>query len=264
MARNINQITLIGAITDRPELKYTPAGLAILEVKLAGNHRYDGERTAVFYHQVTVFGKPAEWFVEADHPVGTLIAVSGKLNYRAWENEDGERRSAVGITADMINVIDGAHHTLVKDKKGNERLERGLNHVIVSGNLTRDVEVRNTETGNTLAHGALAINESYKQGNEWLERTHFVDFTAWNTAGAPLEGAGKGTPVTLIGHFIIEGWQDKQGNWRITPKIIVERAEVGAKTGAGGRAAGKRPAAPTRPTRQEVVDEFPPEQELPF
>lgn len=264
MARSINQITLIGAITDRPELKYTPAGLAILEVKLAGNHRYDGERTAVFYHQVTVFGKPAEWFVEADHPIGTLVAVSGKLNYRAWENENGEKRSTVGITADTISVLDGAHHNLVKDKKGNERLEQGLNLTIVSGNLTKDVETRELDNGNRVTSGGLAVSESYKSGSEWLERAHFINFTAWNTAGQALEGAGKGTPVTLIGHFIIEGWQDKNGDWRNTPKVIVERAEVGVRNGSGGRAAGRRAAAPTRTPKREVVDEFPPEADLPF
>lgn len=262
MARGTNFITLIGALTARPELRYTSSGLAILELKLAGNHHtYDGgERTAVFYHSVTVFGKPAEWFTEAEHDTGAIVAVTGRLNYRSWEAEDGQRRSTVSINADSVTALAGAHHNLVKDRKGNERLERGLNLTVVAGNLTRDAEVRHTDSGNKIVHGAIAVNESFERNGKWEERTHFLDFTAWNSSGAPLEGAAKGAPVTLVGHFVIEGWKDRDGNWRNTPKIIVERAEVGVRNGqSSGAAAGRRPAA-----RQEVVDEFPVEEELPF
>src|SRR5690554_2939024 len=175
MAKGVNQLPLIGTLLDTPELRYTPGGLAILTAKIAGNHKHDNDRNAAWYHQATLFGKPAEWLSEADPQPGASILVTGRLNYRTWETDDGQRRSTVDINADNIQILDDNHHTHVKDKKDNSRLEQGLNHVTAYGNLTKDIEVRETDTGNRIINGGLAINESYKQGSEWQERAHFLN-----------------------------------------------------------------------------------------
>ena len=60
MARGLNNVYLAGTLTQAPELRYTPAGLAILELNLGGNDNVIGDdgqlRELAWYHRVTVFG----------------------------------------------------------------------------------------------------------------------------------------------------------------------------------------------------------------
>jgi single-strand DNA-binding protein len=251
MARSINQVTLIGTLLEQPELRYTGGGLAIATLNLAGNHKA-GERSVTWYQRVTLFGKPAEWLSEADHPVGTSFLVSGRLNHRTWEGQDGSRKSDVSIIADTVQALDDGLHTHVKDKKGQERLENGLNRAIVLGNLTKDPEVKATPNGNTVANASLAVNESKKVDGKWEDTPHFISITAWNTVAQPLGTASKGDAVLVIGHFATEAWTDREGNRRFTQKIEAERIEVSPKRGT------VRKAAPV------VDDDFPDESDMPF
>ena len=62
MARGLNNVYLAGTLVQAPELRYTPGGLAILELNLAGNDHVLGDdekmRELAWYHRVTVFGAP--------------------------------------------------------------------------------------------------------------------------------------------------------------------------------------------------------------
>ena len=103
---NDNQVTLVGNLTDDPELRYTPNGAAVCKFRIAVNRRTpdgaggwkDGEAS---YFSVNCWRSLAENVAET-LTRGTRVVVSGRLQYRAWESQDGEKRSAVEIEADEI------------------------------------------------------------------------------------------------------------------------------------------------------------------
>ena len=102
MARGLNHVYLIGCVNKQPELKYTPNGLAILDVSIAGNDDitgHDGQpHSVVWYHRVSVFDKQAEYLVD-QLKQGTAVFVNGRLSYRSWEDQSGVKRSALDVNA---------------------------------------------------------------------------------------------------------------------------------------------------------------------
>src|SRR5690606_30849141 len=64
MARGLNNVYLVGTLVQKPDLRYTPGGLAILEMNLAGNDNVMGDddqpRELAWYHRATLFGAQAE------------------------------------------------------------------------------------------------------------------------------------------------------------------------------------------------------------
>jgi single-strand DNA-binding protein len=103
---NENSVTLVGNLTDDPELRYTPNGAAVCKFRIAVNRRMpdgnggwkDGEAS---FFSVNCWRGLAENVAET-LTRGTRVVVAGRLQYRAWENQDGDKRSAVEIEADEI------------------------------------------------------------------------------------------------------------------------------------------------------------------
>ena len=97
-----NQVTVVGNLTREPELRFTPAGAAVCKLGLAVNRSYtdrNGER-----HEDTSFFNVNAWRKLAENcavslSTGTRVIVSGRLQSRSWETEDGQKRSAVEIEA---------------------------------------------------------------------------------------------------------------------------------------------------------------------
>ena len=103
---NENQVMIVGNLTRDPELRYTPNGAAVCKFRIAVNRRIqdgngqwkDGEAS---YFSVNCWRGLAENVAES-LTRGTRVVVTGRLQYRAWENQDGDKRSAVEIEADEI------------------------------------------------------------------------------------------------------------------------------------------------------------------
>ena len=101
-----NQVTLVGNLTDDPELRYTPNGAAVCKLRMAVNRRYqdqngqwkDGDTS---YFTVNAWRTLAENTAES-LTRGTRVIVAGRLNYRTWENQDGDKRSAIEVEADEV------------------------------------------------------------------------------------------------------------------------------------------------------------------
>ena len=101
-----NQVTLVGNLTDDPELRYTPNGAAVCKFRIAVNRRIpdgaggwkDGEAS---YFSVNCWRSLGENAAES-LTRGTRVVVAGRLNYRSWENQDGDKRSAIEIEADEV------------------------------------------------------------------------------------------------------------------------------------------------------------------
>jgi single-strand DNA-binding protein len=99
-----NTVTLVGNITRDPELRFTPAGQAVATFGMAVNRRYQKngqweEQTSFF--NVTAWGTLGENASNSLHK-GARILVSGRLEQRSWETQEGDKRSVVEVVADEI------------------------------------------------------------------------------------------------------------------------------------------------------------------
>lgn len=100
-----------------------------------------------------------------------------------------------------------------------------LNKVMITGNVTRDIELRYLANGTAVADMSVAVSDRYKnKAGEWVEDTTYVDVTAWSkTAQHLAENVQKGTGVFVEGHLKMESWQDKaSGQKRSKLKIICD------------------------------------------
>ena len=100
-----NNVTLIGNLVDDPELRFTPSGVALAKIRLAVNRRWrgqDGEwQESTSFFTGTVWREQAESVGESLQK-GARVIVSGRLEQRSWETEQGDKRSVVEIQIDEI------------------------------------------------------------------------------------------------------------------------------------------------------------------
>ena len=131
-----------------------------------------------------------------------------------------------------------------------------LNRVILAGNLTKDPEVRYTPSGTAVGDLRLALNERFKQGDEWVDRPVYLDVTVWaRQAETCAEFLRKGSPVLVEGRLQRDEWEDKEGNKRSKVKVVAERVQF-----LGAPRSGESKSAPSgEPAReQEAAMEEPP------
>jgi single-strand DNA-binding protein len=102
-----NQVTLTGNLTDDPELRFTPNGVAVANFRLAVDQRVwdtdgwkDGESS---YFRVNVWRDQAEHVSRSLHK-GARCVVVGRLRSHSWETPEGQRRSAVEVHAEEVGM----------------------------------------------------------------------------------------------------------------------------------------------------------------
>ncbi|HIB00932.1 MAG TPA: single-stranded DNA-binding protein, partial [Phycisphaerales bacterium] len=98
------------------------------------------------------------------------------------------------------------------------------NKVLLMGNLTRDPELKQTPSNQSVAQIGLALNRKFKdrEGN-MREETTYVDCEAWGrTAEVMAQYLSKGKPVFVEGRLKLDQWQDKEGNNRSKLKVVIE------------------------------------------
>ncbi len=152
---------------------------------------------------------------------------------------------------------------------------RGVNKVILIGNLGRDPEVRYTASGSAVANLALATSDTWRdrQTGEQQERTEWHRVVMFNRLG---EIAGeylrKGSKVYIEGRLQTRKWQDQNGQDRYTTEIVANEMQMlDSRSGGGGAApmggGEQRPAqAPAAETggggAQEAPADF--DDDIPF
>lgn len=99
-----NHVTLIGNLVDDPELRFTPSGVAMAKVRFAVNRRYqrNGE-----WQEETSFFSGTLWRDAAENAAeslqkGARVIVTGRLEQRTWETQEGDKRSVVEVAIDEI------------------------------------------------------------------------------------------------------------------------------------------------------------------
>jgi single-strand DNA-binding protein len=101
-----------------------------------------------------------------------------------------------------------------------------INKAYISGNLTRDMEVRNTQSGAAIGRFCVAVNDRVKdaQGN-WADRPNYIDCTLWGPRAEKLEPyLTKGTKVAIEGKLRWSSWE-KDGQKRSKIEIMVDEVE---------------------------------------
>jgi len=103
---NGNTVNIIGNVTRDPELRFTASGAAMASFGLAVNRRWQNRQTneweeAVSYFDIVCWRELAE-NVSESLTKGSRVIVTGRLDQRSWETENGDKRSKVEVVADEV------------------------------------------------------------------------------------------------------------------------------------------------------------------
>jgi single-strand DNA-binding protein len=105
---SLNRVVLVGRLTADPEMKYTPAGVPVAQLRVAVNRvtkNEQGEYESDFFN-VTAWRRTAE-FCNNYLSKGRLISIDGRLQTRSWVDQaSGQKRTAFEIVADNIEGLD--------------------------------------------------------------------------------------------------------------------------------------------------------------
>ncbi len=118
---NLNRVFLIGNLTRDPELRYTPSGMAVSNLRLAANHRFkdrSGElKQDTCFINVVVWDKQAETCNQYLQK-GRSVLIEGRLQSRSWKDSEGKNRSVIEVRADRVVFLDGGgqKRTGIKDE----------------------------------------------------------------------------------------------------------------------------------------------------
>ena len=139
-------------------------------------------------------------------------------------------------------------------------MARGVNKVILIGNLGADPETRAMPSGTTVANLRIATSESWrdKQSGEQQERTEWHRVALFGRLGEiAAEYLKKGSQVYIEGSLRTRKWQDKQGNERYSTEIVGNEMQMlGGARGAGAAAAPSTGAAAGGPGRGEPFPDY--------
>ena len=125
-----------------------------------------------------------------------------------------------------------------------------LNKIFIMGRLTRDPELRRTQTGTPVASFTLAVDRDFKDKSTGERTTDFIDVVAWRQTGEFVSRFfTKGRMAVVEGRLQMREWTDKEGNKRRSAEVVADNVYFGdsRRDGEGGGysapAYGSAPAA---------------------
>jgi single-strand DNA-binding protein len=115
-----------------------------------------------------------------------------------------------------------------------------INRVILTGNLTRDPELRSLPSGMSVCSLRIASNTRRKDGDQWVDKPNYFDVTIWGRQGEnAAQYLSKGRPVAIDGRLEWREWQDQQGNNRQSVEIVADNVQfLSSPDGPGGGGGG--------------------------
>ena len=103
-----------------------------------------------------------------------------------------------------------------------------LNHIVLMGRMTRDPDLRYTQSGTPVANFTLAVDRDFKDKNTGERCVDFIDISAWRgSAEFVAKYFTKGRMAVVEGRLQIRGWTDKDGNKRTTAEVVAENVYFG-------------------------------------
>jgi single-strand DNA-binding protein len=113
-----------------------------------------------------------------------------------------------------------------------------VNVVVITGNLTRDPELRHTGGGTAVCDLRVAVNSRRKdQSGNWVDKANYFDVTVWGAQGENCANyLNKGRPVAVEGRLDWSEWEAKDGSGkRQAVRIVANTVQfLGSRDGAGG------------------------------
>lgn len=124
-------------------------------------------------------------------------------------------------------------------------MARSFNQVTLMGNLTRDPDLRQIPSGQSVCSFSLALNRSYKGSDgEWQEATDYVDVVAWGPLGERVaQYVTKGRPVLVSGRLQSRQWE-QDGQKRNKLEVVANDVTFLGGRGEGGDSGGGNSSAP--------------------
>ena len=103
-----------------------------------------------------------------------------------------------------------------------------LNRIILMGRLTRDPELRQTQSGASVANFSLAVDRDFKDKQTGEKTTDFIDIVAWRSSAEFVSRFfTKGRMAVVEGRLQLRDWTDKDGNKRRTAEVLAEHVYFG-------------------------------------
>lgn len=139
-----------------------------------------------------------------------------------------------------------------------------INRVNLSGNLTRDAELRSTQGGNAILTFGMAVNDRRKDPNtgEWTDYPNFVDLCLFgNRANALVGYLTKGAKVAVEGKLRYSSWEAQDGGKRSKLEVIVDEIEFLSPRNAQQQAPAYPQQAPTFSAPQQYAPQQAPQQQ---
>jgi single-strand DNA-binding protein len=121
-----------------------------------------------------------------------------------------------------------------------------INRVIITGNLTRDPELRSTPGGTSVCSLRVAVNSRRKEADQWVDKPNYFDVTVWGAQGENCaQYLAKGRPVAIDGRLNWREWETQDGAKRQTVDIIADSVQfLGSPQGAQMNGGAREPDLP--------------------
>ena len=140
-----------------------------------------------------------------------------------------------------------------------------LNHITIMGRLTRDPEMRTTQSGVSVASFTLAVDRDFGGRDGGEKQTAFIDCTAWqHTAEFVSKYFSKGRMAVVSGRLQIDNYTDNDGNKRKFAKVIADNIYFGDSKKDGASGGQSDEAASFTPAPSDFVPVNVDDGELPF
>lgn len=148
-------------------------------------------------------------------------------------------------------------------------MAESINHVVCTGNLTRDPELRSLPSGTSLCSLRLAVNGRIKDAStgEWGDKPNYFDVTVWGKQGESCARfLQKGSAVAIDGRLDWHEWTTAEGAKRQAVQIVAEKVQfIGGKGDGQGGSGGARSDVPvderdfqtTAPAGNSALDDIP-------
>ena len=136
-----------------------------------------------------------------------------------------------------------------------------INRVVMTGNLTRDPELRALQSGTSVCSLRIAANSRRKTADGWVDKPNYFDVTIWGRQGEnAAQYLAKGRPVAIDGRLEWREFQDQQGNKRQAVEIVADSVQflgTPTDTTTHGDAPQPAPAAATAGATGDDPDDIP-------
>ena len=128
-----------------------------------------------------------------------------------------------------------------------------MNKIILHGRLTRDPELKQTQSGVSVCNFTVAVDRWHKSGEDSI--ADFIDCTAWRGLGDMIgKYFHKGKEILLDGELHIDKWEDNEGNKKSRPKVQVNNVDFCGNKSSNGET-NHKPTENITPVLEEIPDD---------